>query len=436
MIANERTPAFNLKVVIQETGLKPDTLRAWERRYGLPTPARTAGRHRLYSQRDIETLKWLMARQGEGLSISRAVALWREQEEAGDDPLLEEAGELVEEAEPSFNESGLAELRGAWVAACLDFNERRAENVLTQAFALYPPEVTCFSVMQQGLAEIGTGWYEGRLTAQQEHFASGLALRRLSALLSATPPPTRPGRVIIGCPPQEEHTFSPLLLALLLRRKGWDVIYLGANVPVARFEEMITHNKPRLVVFSAQTLPTAATLLDIAWTAQRANVPLAYGGFIFNLTPSVRKRVPGYFLGEDLKSAPKVIEQLLLSAPVLHSATAVPAVYQMALHTFRENRAQLEAQVWELVPAEVVAPTHLYEANRNLSRSIMATLALGDMALLGHDLAWIEGLLANYEFGMTTAMMRHYLGAYGQAARETLGSGGQIVTDWLAKASG
>lgn len=53
------TPAFNLKVVLKETGIAADTLRAWERRYGLPMPQRSAGGHRLYSQRDIETIKWL-----------------------------------------------------------------------------------------------------------------------------------------------------------------------------------------------------------------------------------------------------------------------------------------------------------------------------------------------------------------------------------------
>jgi DNA-binding transcriptional MerR regulator len=80
-------PTYNLKVVLKETGLKADTLRAWERRYGLPEPKRSSGGHRLFSQRDIETLKWLMARQEEGLSISRAVDLWRSMEEQDQDPL-------------------------------------------------------------------------------------------------------------------------------------------------------------------------------------------------------------------------------------------------------------------------------------------------------------------------------------------------------------
>lgn len=52
-----KSPAYNLKVVVAETGIKPDTLRAWERRYGLPNPHRTEGRHRLYSDYDMATIK-------------------------------------------------------------------------------------------------------------------------------------------------------------------------------------------------------------------------------------------------------------------------------------------------------------------------------------------------------------------------------------------
>ena len=63
MAGTSKTPAYNLKVVVRETGIKPDTLRSWERRYGLPKPQRTPGRHRLYSQYDIEMIKWLMERQ-------------------------------------------------------------------------------------------------------------------------------------------------------------------------------------------------------------------------------------------------------------------------------------------------------------------------------------------------------------------------------------
>ncbi|RMD52579.1 MAG: MerR family transcriptional regulator, partial [Candidatus Thermofonsia bacterium] len=78
---------YNLKAVVTKTGMKPDTIRAWERRYGLPLPKRTKGRHRLYSQRDLETIKWLQARLAEGMSISQAVKLWRSLEADDHDPL-------------------------------------------------------------------------------------------------------------------------------------------------------------------------------------------------------------------------------------------------------------------------------------------------------------------------------------------------------------
>src|SRR5512142_135053 len=120
------TPAFNLKVVMKETGIAADTLRAWERRYGLPIPQRSAGGHRLYSQRDIETIKWLIKRQTEGLSISRAVDLWKEQLASGSDPL---AGAVPQTMIPASGTS-LETIRRDWLAACFQFDTVAAEQIL------------------------------------------------------------------------------------------------------------------------------------------------------------------------------------------------------------------------------------------------------------------------------------------------------------------
>src|SRR5512138_2452646 len=122
------TPAYNLKVVLKETGIAADTLRAWERRYGLPMPQRSAGGHRLYSQRDIETIKWLMKRQAEGLSISRAVDLWNEQIASGVDPLAGPAQTaLITTAnipvQYQASNTNLDSFRTRWVEACMEFSE-------------------------------------------------------------------------------------------------------------------------------------------------------------------------------------------------------------------------------------------------------------------------------------------------------------------------
>ena len=269
------SPTYNLKVVIKETGIAADTLRAWERRYGLPMPERSPGGHRLYSQHDIEIIKWLMAKQREGLSISRAVDLWNDLSASGENPLPASIEQVT-----SISSENLDVVRKQWLDACLTFNENSAEQVLNQAFALYPLDAVCIEVLQKGLVEIGNLWYQAKATVQQEHFASALAHRRLDALITATPAPTRPETVLIGCTVDEQHTFIPLLLTLLLRRRGLKVIYLGANVPNQRFQETLISIKPNLIILSAQLLQTANGLRETAKSLAASGARVAYGGRI------------------------------------------------------------------------------------------------------------------------------------------------------------
>ena len=188
------TPIFNLNAVVQETGIKPDTLRAWERRYGLPNPQRSEGGHRLYSLRDIEIVKWLLEQRETGLSISKAVKLWRQLETERDSDRLLAAAEGPKPVPSAQGEGTLSERRQAWSAACMDFDARSARRVLAESFALFSVEDVCFGILLPGVAQMGQDWYAGSVTVQQEHFATEIATRQLEALLAATPEPTRTGR--------------------------------------------------------------------------------------------------------------------------------------------------------------------------------------------------------------------------------------------------
>ena len=148
-MAND-VPTFNLKAVVRETGLKPDTIRAWERRYGVPKPRRTSGGHRMYSQHDIDLLKWMNARQHEGLSISRSVDLWKSLEAEGKDPLQVTSHTRLRQSMPLGDRGELANLRQDWIRAGLNFDEPRAEQTLTQAFALFPLNSVVLDVMLPG----------------------------------------------------------------------------------------------------------------------------------------------------------------------------------------------------------------------------------------------------------------------------------------------
>lgn len=427
------TPAFNLKVVVAETGIKPDTLRAWERRYGLPEPERTKGKHRLYSQYDLEIIKWLIARQEEGLSISRAVQLWRRLEKEGRNPLLTygEDDAVESTAVTAVTGTRIEELRQSWITACHQFSETAAEQVLAQGFAIYPPETVCLQVLMQGLAAIGNQWYEGEATVQQEHFASALAMRRLHTLLAAAPPPTRRERIIVACPPQEDHAFAPLLLALLLRYRGWDVVYLGADVPRERLESTLETIKPHLVLLSAQQMHTAATLLTIAQFLQEQEMQMAFGGLIFSRLPDLHKRIPGHFLGNRLEDVPHVVENLINFGPPLPDTEPVAEPFRVALSHFRQRQSQIEAHMWQKFQQAEMPYEHFVNANMHMARNIISALTLGDMNYIGIELAWIKQLLANYQWPAGT--LQRYLLAYHEAVDIYLNGAGRPIANWLTK---
>ncbi len=429
-----KIPTYNLKVVVQETGIKPDTLRAWERRYGLPTPERTSGGHRLYSQYDIETLKWLLARQDEGLSISRAVELWETLRKDGQDPLIAMSyGTQDSSRELTGVVSGatLDELREHWIDAVMAFDEPIAENILTQAFARYPVETVCIELLQKGLSQVGTMWYGSEASVQQEHFASALATRRLDALIAAAPSPTRRGRVIVGTPPGEEHTFSALVVTLLLRQRGWAVVYLGANVPLERLKSTIDKVNPELVVYIAMQLDTAASLLDVARFLQTEDVPFAFGGLIFNQIPYLVDRIPGYYLGERLEHAAEVAEKILTINPPISNGMATSKAYKEARENFMNVLPHIEANLWQILQDADMGDQDILTATHHLSNDIAAALTLGNMDYVQPEIEWIEGFGKNYN--IPPAALKHYFEAYYQAASQHLDARGEPVINWLDK---
>jgi DNA-binding transcriptional MerR regulator/methylmalonyl-CoA mutase cobalamin-binding subunit len=403
-------PTYNLKVVLHSTGIKPDTLRAWERRYGLPRPRRTPGGHRLYSQYDIDMIKWLMQRLEDGMRINRAVELWRGLEAQGKDPLAEvRRPAQVEPPASGMLVAGtmLEAARRQWVAACLAFEESTAERLLAQSFARYPLESVCLEVLQKGLAELGTLWYQGQATVQQEHFASNLALRRLEALIAASPAPARPERILVCCPPEEEHVFAPLLITLFLRQRGWDVVYLGANVPQMHLEKAALDTRAKLVVLAACQLYTAANLAGVASFLYDQRLPLAYGGPIFNRQPELRQRVAGHFLGERLEQAVAAIEKLLAFPPRLPAVAPASLACRAALKDLLDQRSFVEACVWDGLRRSGV-DTPLQVANQYLMRNILAALALGDMNFAGRD-GLGQTLIASYGLPAPAASVSEYL---------------------------
>lgn len=428
------TPAFNLKVVLKETGLPADTLRAWERRYGLPAPQRTPGGHRLYSERDIFTIKWLMARQAEGLSISRAVDLWNEQIASGTDPLAGMTSQSLTASQTATapglpNDSTLDTLRAQWVEACLDFNETRAEQCLNQAFSLFAVEAVCTSILQRGMSEIGNLWYENRASVQQEHFASGLAMRRLDALLIASPPPSRPFTVLVGCPANEWHTFTSLMLALFLRRRGINVIYLGANVPSARFEETVQATRANLVILVSQTLTSAASLRQTALALSSKKISVAFGGRIFNIRPELTSLIPGHHLGQDVSIALDEVEIILNGKRKPVQVKSPSQEYVASYQFFTSKRADIEMTLRTLMKPLGVSSEDYQTGTHFLGDNIAAALQLGDIRYVSDEMNWIKYLL--HAYAHPDDELVHFMDAYAKAVDKHINGSGRPILLWL-----
>ncbi|MBO9361192.1 MAG: MerR family transcriptional regulator [Thermoflexus sp.] len=405
----DRIPTYNLRAVVRKTGIRPDTLRAWERRYGLPHPHRTRGGHRLYSRRDIDIIRWLMAREAEGMRIGQAVALWRALEAEGRDPLM------ARPTRPAPDP--LAALRSSWIEACLRFDEEEADRILSEAFALHPVEQVCCEVIQAGLEAINDRWYRGEATAQHGHFASALVMRRLNALIAAAPPPIRPQRILIGCPPEESHAPPALLLTLLLRRRGWEVVYLGPDIPLWRLEEALAAIRPHLVVLLAQMLPTAATLADAAEVVARQRIPLAYGGRIFQ-RPRLGDAISGVFLGTTWEEAIIRAEALVALKCPIPPPAPLPEAFRRALQAYRAIRPQLELEIWQACGTVQALVESLNLGPMAPPRILEAALRLGRPEMVAEEWQWAAGLLCHH--GWSAAPLAELARAYARALRRLL----------------
>ncbi len=427
---DRKSPIYNLKAVLKVTNLKADVLRAWERRYGLPSPQRTPGGHRLYSEYDVEIVQWLTEHVAQGLSISRAVELWKNLTEAGRDPLENLPAEKPSSSiETPNNGTRLEDMRRKWVEACLVYDNLTAEAILNQAFVLYSVEDVCFEILRKGITDIGNLWYHGKASVQQEHFASDIANRRLDALITATPNPIRTQTVLAGCPPGEWHTLPVKLLTLLMRRQGINVIFLGASIPLEQMAETVAAVRPSLIILAAQQLATAATLRSTAILFQKFHIPMAYGGLIFNRIPQLRKEIPAEFLGENLEDAVFRIEQLILHPTTIEEAAYAESPDRLTAALFRRKRPLIEVEVLIEMERSGLAADYIIEVSSYFSDGLLAAMDLGNVHHMDSDLDWVNQLLIDRKIPVEG--LKIYLEAYRYAVSRELGEAGTVITDWI-----
>ena len=223
----------------RRSGVSPELLRAWERRYGLLDPIRSPGGLRLYSLADLERVRVMQQHLADGLAAAEAAAA-----------AVRAPGESTKVA-GTARESPVAAV-DQLAAALEEFDEPRAQAIFDRLLAEVTLDVFLSEIVMPYLRDLGTRWVRGEITVAQEHFASNVVRGRLLGIARGWGRGVGP-RALLGCVPGEQHELGLIAFGLALRTHGWRIEYLGADTPLDTIRGVANTLDVDLVVVSAVT---------------------------------------------------------------------------------------------------------------------------------------------------------------------------------------
>jgi methanogenic corrinoid protein MtbC1 len=143
---------------------------------------------------------------------------------------------------------------GHELAGALDrFDEEQAHAVLDRLLAAYRIETILRDLLVPYLHDLGERWAGGEVSVAQEHFASNLLRGRLLGLARGWGQGHGP-TAVLACLPGEQHDLGLIAFGITLYRRGWRIIYLGPDTPIATIGQATERIAPDLVVL-AGTVP-------------------------------------------------------------------------------------------------------------------------------------------------------------------------------------
>ncbi len=284
---------FTVSEVEERTGVPASSLRQWERRYGFPDPERSASGYRYYSEHDVLGITRMRDLVADGVPPSRAAAM------------------LKSESTVSAQARSAAALAQELGKALQQYDAEQADQIYSEALSLYPVDSVVLDVIRPTLIRIGDLWHGGHITVAAEHFASNFLQGRLRSIFRVAGGASHGARIVVACAPGEQHEMGGLMVAIMLRRAGFQVVYLGADMPLEDLVTLVHSGRFAAVLLSATT-PDSVVRLRAGQQALRSlPCPLVFGGSLFEADEALAGDLGGAFLGNDVHQAVKQLEQLL-----------------------------------------------------------------------------------------------------------------------------
>lgn len=264
---------YTVKQASSLTGITPDRLRAWERRYRIVTPARTESRYRLYDDADLARLRLMVRLVDSGTPASLAAEEVRTAyaDLAVDGPRAVQPSGASRELSGSLSSEALVQ-----PARSLDRTE--LEQLLDRAFATDSFEAVVEHWLLPALNALGDAWQDGRVDVAGEHFVSSAVRRRLGRAFDAAASARGGPVVLVGLPQGAFHELGSLSLATCLRRLGVDLRWLGSDLPVDSWAHGVSQISPAAVVISVPTEQDAPAALAVTSRLEGAGPPTLFLG--------------------------------------------------------------------------------------------------------------------------------------------------------------
>ncbi len=242
-----------IKVVVRRTGLSPHVIRVWEKRYQAVEPMRTETNRRRYSDADIERLLLLQRATHTGRSIGQIANLTTErlrdlvhEDEAASQPL--------EPAASAVAPSEVLEVDGSSLEACLEairkLDGAALENVLMQARVALSQPMFIDRLVVPLMETVGKLWRDGSLRIVHEHLASGVVRTILGGLSTNTALSALAPKMVVTTPTGQLHEIGALIVAAIAESDGWQVVYLGVNLPAEEIAAAVQHHGAKAVALS------------------------------------------------------------------------------------------------------------------------------------------------------------------------------------------
>lgn len=246
----------------RRVGESPEVLRAWETRYTVVTPERTAGGLRLYSQADERRIRVMQRHIADGLSASEAARLAK----------LVDDSDSQQGVRLSVADIGMA-LEHSFDA----LDEPNAQATLDNLFSSVRLELALTDVILPFLHQLGERWAASEVSVAQEHFASNVLGGRLRGLARGWGAGLGP-LAVLACPPGERHELGLLCFGLALRERGWRISYLGAETPIVEIASTLDQAPAVVTLASVEAQRFEAIAAEIRSLSKRVRVVLGGAG--------------------------------------------------------------------------------------------------------------------------------------------------------------